>query len=133
MDSVVDGGAQGQRKIYSYKKKKKKKKKLNKTYQNQTRKNEAADFPRFIVIESLEEDCLVIFFIEKVISMRATMKTVKKTRNENLQVEVDSQRETESILKMKTFHTTKCRAYPHEKRPRELSGVGSWHWLQKRR
>ena len=46
--------------------------------------NEAADFPRFIVIESLEEVCLTKFspiLKEKVISARATLKTVKKTRN----------------------------------------------------
>ena len=46
---------------------------------------------------------------------RASLKTVKKTRNGNLLVEVDSRRQAENILKIKTFHTTKCRAYPHEK------------------
>ena len=81
-------------------------------------KNEAADFPRFFVIESLEEVCQAKFspfLIEKVIATRASPKTVKKTRNGNLLVEVDSRRQTENILKIKTFHTTKCRAYPHEK------------------
>ncbi len=80
--------------------------------------NEAADFPRFIVIESLKEVCLAKFspfLIEKVISTRASPKTVKKTRNGNLLVEVDSRRQAENILKIKTFRTTKCRAYPHEK------------------
>ena len=80
--------------------------------------NEAADFPRFIVIESLEEVCLAKFspfLIEKMISTRASPKTVKKTRNGNLLVEVDSRRQAENILKIKTFYTTKCRAYPHEK------------------
>ena len=82
--------------------------------------NEAADFPRFVVIESLEEICLVKFlpFLiikKKVLSARASPKTVKKTRNGNLLVEVDSWRQAENILKIKTFHTTKCRAYPHEK------------------
>ena len=80
--------------------------------------NETADFRRFIVIKSLEEVCLAKlspFLIEKVISTRASPKTVKKTRNGNLLVEVDSQRQAENILKIKTFHTTKCRAYPHEK------------------
>ena len=28
---------------------------------------------------------------------------------------MDSWRQAENILKIKTFHTTKCRAYPHEK------------------
>ena len=80
--------------------------------------SEAADFPRFIVIESLEEVCLAKFspfLIEKVISTRASPKTVQKTRNGNLLVEVDSRRQAENMLKIKTFHTTKCRAYPHEK------------------
>ena len=80
--------------------------------------NEAADFPRFIGIGSLEEVCLAKFshfLIEKVISTRASPKTVKKTGNGNLLVEVDSWRQTENILKIKTFHPTKCRAYPHEK------------------
>ena len=81
--------------------------------------NESADFPRFIVvIESLEEVCLAKFspfLIEKVISTRDSPKTVKKTRNGNLLVEVDSWRQAKNILKIKTFHTTKCRAYSHEK------------------
>ena len=92
----------------------------NKTKQNPSEsdsENEAADFPRFIVIESLEEVCLAKFspfLIEKVISTRASPKNVKKTRNGNLLVEVDSRRQAENI-KIKTFQTTKCRAYPHEK------------------
>ena len=71
-----------------------------------------------MVIDSLEEVCRAKFspfLIEKVISMRATLKTVKKTRNKNLLIKVDSWRQAESILKMKTFHMMKCRAYPHEK------------------
>ena len=62
--------------------------------------NEAADFPRFIVIESFEEVCLAKlspFLIEKVISTTASSKTVKKTRNGNLLVEVDSRRQAENI------------------------------------
>ena len=80
--------------------------------------DDAADFPRFIVIESLEEVCLAKFspFLrEKVISTRATPKNVKEIWKRNLLVEVESQRRTESLLKLKTFHTTKCKAYPHEK------------------
>ena len=67
--------------------------------------DEAADFPRFIVIESLEEVCLAKFspfLIEKVISTRACQKTVKKTRNGNLLVGVDSRRQVENI-KNKNF------------------------------
>ena len=66
----------------------------------------------------MEEVCqgqFLLFLIEKVISTRATLKNVNKTKNDNLLEEVDSRRQEESILKMKTFHTTKCRAYPHEK------------------
>ena len=79
---------------------------------------EAAGFPRFIVIESLEEVCLakfLPFLTEKVLSMRTTPKNVKKIKSRNLLVNVDNSRSVESILKMKIFHTTKCRAYPHEK------------------
>ena len=53
--------------------------------------NEAANLPRFIVIEYLEEVCLAKFLPllkEKVISTRASSKTVRKTRRGNLLVEV---------------------------------------------
>ena len=76
--------------------------------------NEAADFPRFIVIESLEEICLAKFspfLIEKVISTRTTLKTVKKTRNSNLLVEVDSQRQAENI-KNENFSYDKMQSLP---------------------
>ena len=79
--------------------------------------NESADFPRFIVIESSEEACLAKFspfLIENVIYTRACPKTVKKTRNGNLRVEVDNRRQAEKLLKIKTFHTIKCRASLHE-------------------
>ena len=93
------------------------KKKINKRNLSESdSENGAADFPRFIVIESLVEVCLAKFspfLIEKVISTRASLKTVKT--NGNLLVEVDSRRQAENILKIKTFHTTKCRAYLHEK------------------
>ena len=62
--------------------------------------NEAADFSRFIVIESLQEVYLakfLPFLIEKIISTRGISKTIKKTRNGNLPVEVDSRRQTENI------------------------------------
>ena len=65
----------------------------------------------------MEEVCLAKFspfLIEKIISTRITLKTVNLI-NGDLLVYVNSQREAESTLKMKTFHTTKCRAYPHEK------------------
>ncbi len=80
--------------------------------------NEAAEFQRFIVIKYLEEvgrDKFLSFLIENFFSTRATPRTVKKTRNGNLFVEVDSRRQAENILKMKTFYTMKCRVYSHEK------------------
>ena len=91
--------------------------KLNETYQNHS-EGEVADFSRFIVIELLKEVCLIKFspfLMEKVISTRATPKNVNETRNSNLLVKVNSWSQAERILKMKTFYTTKCRAYPHEK------------------
>ena len=87
-----------------------------KTERNQSEsnsENETADFPRSNVIESLEDVCLTkfsLFLIEKVSTLKvSTPKNVNKIRNWNLFFEV------ESILKMKIFHTTKFRAYPHEK------------------
>ena len=62
--------------------------------------NEAADIPRFIVIESLEGVCLAkssLFLIEKIITTRASPKTVKKIRNGNLLVKVGSRRQAENI------------------------------------
>ena len=79
--------------------------------------NEATDFPRFIVLESLEETYLTKlspFFMEKVISRR-TPRTVQKTRNSSLLVEVDNQRHAKNVLKIKNFQMTKFKVYPHEK------------------
>ena len=75
-------------------------KKTNRNLSESDMENEAADLTRFIVIESLEEVCLAkfsSFLIEKVISTRASPKTVKKSRNGNLLVEVDSRRQAENI------------------------------------
>ena len=115
LDSVEGGEVQGQRKIYSIYGVFNKKKKIKRNLLESNSENEEADFLRFFVIESLEEFYLAKlspFLIEKFISTRATPKTVKKTRNGNLLVEVDSRRATENIFKMKTFHPTKYRAYP---------------------
>ena len=54
--------------------------------------NKAAEFPQFIILESLEETYqtkLSSFLIENVISSRATSQIIKKTRNNNLLVEVN--------------------------------------------
>ena len=105
---MVGGGVQSQRKTYSiYSVFKLKKNKRNLLESDS--ENEAAELLRLIVIESLEAICLAKF------SHFASPKTVKKTRNGNLLVEVDSRRQVENILRMKTFHATKCRVYPHEK------------------
>ena len=77
LDSVVSGGAQGHRKIYSIYGIFKWKTKRNLSESNS--ENEVTDFLRFIVIESLEEVWLAKFspfLIEKVISARDTPKTV---------------------------------------------------------
>ena len=76
------------------------KKKTKRNLSESDSENEASDFPRFIVIESLEEVGLAKFspfLIEKVISTKASLKTVKKTRNGNLLVEVDNRRQAENI------------------------------------
>ena len=90
--------------------------------------NVTSDFPGFIIIESLEEICQAKFFsfqIEKVIYLRVTPRNVKKTRNGNLLEEVNSQRQVENILKMKTFHMTHLETYPHEKSNRSKEVVRS--------
>ena len=91
--------------------------------------NVAAGLPRFSVIESLEEVCLTKFSLfskEKVIVIRVTLKNVKKMRNGNLFVEVDSWRQTENVLKMKSLQTTKCRAYAHESLNAPKGFIRSW-------
>ena len=77
-----------------------------------------SDFPRFIIIESLQDvklDQPSPFLIEKIISSRSSPKTVKKLQTENLLVEVESKKHAESILKMEKIHNLKCCAYPHAK------------------
>ena len=85
-------------------------------YPTQTQKQ--SDFPRFIIIESLQDvklDQLSPFLIKKIISSRSNPKTVKKLQTENLIVEVESNKHAENLLKMEKFHNLKCRAYPHTK------------------
>ena len=92
--------------------------------------NEAADLPRFIVIESLEEVCLAKFsplLIEKVRSTKASPRTVKKTRNGNFIVEVDNRRQPENIFFLKSFirRNAERTSMRNSILPRELSGVES--------
>ena len=77
-----------------------------------------SDFPRFIIIESLQDvklDQLSPFLIEKIISSRSNPKTVKKVQTGNLLVEVESKKHAENLLKTEKFHHLKCLAYPHAK------------------
>ena len=96
--------------------------------------NEVADFPRFIFIESLEEVCLakfLPFLIEKVISARASPKTVKKTRNSNLLVEVDRRRRAENI-KNKNVSYDQMQSVPAWE-TQHFQGSYQEHWQQKMR
>ena len=72
--------------------------------------NEAAEFQSFVVLKSVEETWLEkLFSIEKFISNKAILQTVKKTKG-NLVVVMDNQKHTENIMKMKMFHNTKYKA-----------------------
>ena len=77
-----------------------------------------SDFPRFIIIESLQDkklDQLSLFLIKKIISSRSNPKTVKKLQTGNLLVVVESKKHAENLLKMEKFHILKCCAYWHAK------------------
>ena len=58
------------------------KKKTERNLSTSNSVNEAANFPRFIVIESLEEVCLAKFFpfLKDKVMMRATLKNKEKTK-----------------------------------------------------
>ena len=98
LDSVVGGEAQGQQKrnningVF----------KQTKINQNESdSENEAANFFRFVAMVSLEEVYLAKFspfFIAKVISTRAASKNLRKIRNGNLLVKVDTWRQAENIV-----------------------------------
>ena len=100
--------------------------KKSKKYLSDSNSETESDFPRFIIIESLQEtkfDQLSPFLIEKIIFSRSRPKTVKKLQTGNLLVEVESKKHAENLLKMEKFHDLKC-AYPHAKgflRSKELS------------
>ena len=92
--------------------------KKSKRYLSDSSSETEGDFPRFIIIESLQDtqlDQLSPFLIEKIISSRSNPKTVKKLRIGNLLVQVESKKHAENLLKMEKFHNLKCRAYPHAK------------------
>ena len=92
--------------------------KKSKRYLSDSDSETENDFPRFIIIESLQDtklDQLSPFMIEKIISSRSNPKTVEKLQAGNLLVEVESKKHTDNLLKMEIFRNLKCRAYPHAK------------------
>ena len=92
--------------------------KKSKRYLSNSDSETESDFPRFIIIESLQDtklNQLSPYLIEKIISGRSNPKTVKKLQSGNQLVEVESKKHAENLLKMEKFHNLKCRAYPHAK------------------
>ena len=91
--------------------------KKSKRYLSDSNLETGSDFPRFIIIDSLQDiklDQLSPFLIEKIISSRSNPKTVKKLRTGNLLVEVESKKHADNLLKMEKFHNVKCRVYPRQ-------------------
>ena len=77
-------------------------KNLHETSQNHTQRMRQQTSPDSLLLTSLEEVCLAkfsTFLLEKVISTRASLKTVKKTRNGNLLVEIDNRTGRKHIKK----------------------------------
>ena len=81
--------------------------KKSKRYLSDSESETENDFPRFIIIELLQNtklDQLSPVLIEKIISNRSNPKTVKKLRTGNLLVEVESKKHADNLLKMEKFH-----------------------------
>ena len=75
------------------------------------------NFPRFIILESLENKQLTKispFTTQKIISTNFEPKTVKSLRDGKLLIEVTRENHANFLLKMKTFNNIKIKAYPHE-------------------
>ena len=76
-------------------------------------------FPRFIIIETVEENTSITslspFVIQKVIqSIAGEPKSIKKlTRSNQLLVEVTRKAHAENLLRTQTFHNLKVRVHPH--------------------
>ena len=74
-------------------------------------------YPRFLVVESLEEDPITKlspFVIEKVISgLIGEPKSVKKLRNGTLLIEVNRKSQSDNLLKIQKFFNQKVRVFPH--------------------
>ena len=74
--------------------------KKSKRYLSHSCSETERDFPRFVIIESLQDiklDQLSPFLIEKTISSRSNPKNVKKRRNGNLLVEVETKKHAENL------------------------------------
>ena len=67
-------------------------------------------FPKFIILESLEDTPLSPFLIQKIISTNISPKSVKNL-NGTIMIETENQKHT-NLLNMKTFHTLKIKTYP---------------------
>ena len=95
----------------------KKKKKTKRNLSESDLENEAADFPRFIVIESLEEVYQVKFwpFLIEKLFLQGLLQKLLRIRNGNLLVEVDSRRQVFTFNMLSAFHTTKCGTLPYER------------------
>ena len=75
-----------------------------------------SSFPRFIVLESLEEKSLAKLnpiVIEKTISGIVKPKSVKKLKDGNKLIEVDRKSYADNLLKMKLFANLKIKAFAH--------------------
>ena len=75
-----------------------------------------SSFPRFIVLESLEEKPLAKlnpFVIEKTINGIVIPQTVKKLKDGNILVEIDKKSYADNLLKMKFFANLKIKTFAH--------------------
>ena len=75
-----------------------------------------SNFPRFIILESLEDKQLATvnpFVVHKVISSSVNPISVKKLKNGTLLVEVDKKTYAENLLNMKFFSGIKIKTYAH--------------------
>ena len=75
-----------------------------------------SNFPRFIILESLEDKQLATvnpFVVHKVISSSVNPISVKKLKNGTLLVKVDKKTYAENLLNMKFFSGIKIKTYAH--------------------
>ena len=75
-----------------------------------------SSFPRFVVLESLEDKHLTKinpFVVEKVISGIVKPVSVKKLNNGTLLIEVDKKTYLDNLLDMQFFTNIKIKSYDH--------------------